>query len=57
MSFEHQLPPLKADAVAALLTKEIKPVFFLGAGASFKSGIPLAGMLVDAIALCLLQVA
>lgn len=50
MSVEHQLPPLKPAAVAALLTKEIKPVFFLGAGASFKSGIPLAGMLVDAIA-------
>ena len=50
MSIEHQLPPLMADAIAALLTKEVKPVFFLGAGASFKSGIPLAGMLVDAIA-------
>jgi NAD-dependent SIR2 family protein deacetylase len=50
MSAEPVLPPLRADAIAALLTKEIKPVFFLGAGASFKSGIPLAGMLVDAIA-------
>lgn len=50
MSVEPQLPPLMADAIAALLTKEVKPVFFLGAGASFKSGIPLAGMLVDAIA-------
>jgi hypothetical protein len=50
MTVQHLAPPLRADAIAALLTKEIKPVLLLGAGASFKSGIPLAGMLVDAIA-------
>jgi hypothetical protein len=44
------LPALKTDTIAALLTKEIKPDFFLGAGASFKSGIPLAGMLAVPIA-------
>lgn len=41
---------LRSDAVAALLQHEIKPVILLGAGASFKSGIPLAGHLVDSIA-------
>lgn len=44
----HPLP-LGAEAIAALLQREVKPVFFLGAGSSFKSGIPLAGMLVDLI--------
>jgi NAD-dependent SIR2 family protein deacetylase len=42
--------PLGADAIASLLQREVKPVFFLGAGASIRSGIPLAGMLVEAIA-------
>ena len=41
MSVEHHLSPLKADAIAPLLTKEVKPVFFLGAGASFKCNRPL----------------
>jgi predicted HTH transcriptional regulator/NAD-dependent SIR2 family protein deacetylase len=44
--FGHELGP---DAVAALLRREAKPVFLLGAGASLKSGIPLAGTLVDAM--------
>lgn len=42
-------PTLRAEAIATLLQREVKPVFFLGAGASLKSGIPLAGMLVAAI--------
>lgn len=41
---------LKAPAIAALLQQEIKPVFLLGAGASVKSGIPLADPLVESIA-------
>jgi NAD-dependent SIR2 family protein deacetylase len=36
-------------AIAALLSAETKPVFLLGAGASVKSGIPLAGALVERI--------
>lgn len=43
-------PTLGPDAIAALFQSEAKPVFFLGAGASVKSGIPLAGTLVTAIA-------
>lgn len=41
---------LGAEAIASLLQQEVKPVVFLGAGASVKSGIPLAGSLVEAIA-------
>lgn len=41
---------LGSGAIAALLRREAKPVFLLGAGASLKSGIPLAGTLVDAMA-------
>jgi NAD-dependent SIR2 family protein deacetylase len=46
----HQSPALDFQAIAALLQREVKPVILLGAGASFKSGIPLAGMLVRSIA-------
>lgn len=44
------MPTHRAETIAALLQREVKPVFFLGAGASLRSGIPLAGMLVAAIA-------
>lgn len=46
----NQSLPLGPDAIASLLQCSVKPVFFLGAGASVKSGIPTAGMLVDTIA-------
>ncbi|HEY0847165.1 MAG TPA: hypothetical protein VGE12_17480, partial [Noviherbaspirillum sp.] len=42
--------PLSAPAIASLLKQENKPIFLLGAGASYRSGIPLAGPLVDQIA-------
>lgn len=41
---------LGAEAIASLFRRDAKPVLFLGAGASVKSGIPLAGASVDAIA-------
>jgi hypothetical protein len=41
---------LNAASIASLLRQEVKPVFLLGAGASYKSGIPLAADLVDQIA-------
>ena len=41
---------LGESAIAGLLQKEVKPIFLLGAGASFRSGIPLAGSLVEQIA-------
>lgn len=44
-----QSQSLRADAIATLLLREAKPVFLLGAGASVKSGIPLAGTLVEAM--------
>lgn len=40
---------LTPEAVAALLRRDVKPVFLLGAGASVKSGVPLAGTLVELI--------
>lgn len=42
--------PLSAPAIASLLKQGNKPIFLLGAGASYRSGIPLAGPLVDQIA-------
>lgn len=41
---------LTAAAIASLLKRENKPIFLLGAGASYRSGILLAGELVDQIA-------
>src|ERR1700754_3441672 len=41
---------LNATSVANLLRDDVKPVFLLGAGASYRSGIPLASDLVDLIA-------
>lgn len=41
---------LSAGAIASLLKRENKPLFLLGAGASYRSGIPLAGQLVEQIA-------
>lgn len=41
---------LDANAIGALLQRDVKPVLFLGAGASVKSGIPLSSTLVDLIA-------
>lgn len=50
MALSPSTPCLRSEAIAALLQHEVKPVLLLGAGASFRSGIPLAGMLVDSIA-------
>jgi NAD-dependent SIR2 family protein deacetylase len=41
---------LGESAIAGLLQKQVKPIFLLGAGASFRSGIPLVGPLVEQIA-------
>lgn len=48
MTVQHNL--LSATAIASLLKRENKPIFLLGAGASYRSGILLAGQLVDQIA-------
>src|SRR5664279_5670846 len=40
---------LNSASIAKLLRREVKPVFLLGAGASYRSGIPLAAGLLDQI--------
>lgn len=41
---------LSSASIANLLRRDVKPVLLLGAGASYRSGIPLASGLVDQIA-------